>query len=89
MPTPTRDDNWFRTTGLAYDCWGVLRFALPVLRQRPGEWFCSEAVAAMLGMGDGDGVTPGDLWEVYACACQPPDQPAARGLFTSAERRAE
>ena len=58
---------WFQAhQGQPYDWWGVLRFALPVLRQRPREWFCSEAVAAMLGMGDGDGVTPGDLWEVYA-----------------------
>lgn len=58
---------WFRQhQGERYDWMGVLRFALPFLRQRPGKWFCSEAVAAMLGMGDGDGVTPGDLWEVYA-----------------------
>ena len=58
---------WFQAhQGQPYDWLGVLRFALPVLRQRPGEWFCSEAVAAMLGMGDSAGVTPGDLWEVYA-----------------------
>jgi len=58
---------WFqRHQGDRYDWWGVLRFALPFLRQRPGKWFCSEAVAEALGMADSAGVTPGDLWEVYA-----------------------
>lgn len=58
---------WFQAhQGQAYDWWGVLRFALPFLRQRPGKWFCSEAVAEALGMADSAGVTPGGLWEVYA-----------------------
>ena len=61
---------WFeRHQGDHYDWMGVLRFALPFLRQRPGKWFCSEAVAEALGVADSAGVSPGDLWEVYAsCA---------------------
>lgn len=58
---------WFCAhMGEAYDWMGVLRFALPFLRQRPGKWFCSEAVAEALGVADSAGVSPGDLWEVYA-----------------------
>ena len=58
---------WFRQhEGERYDWMGVLRFVAPFLRQRPGKWFCSEAVAEALGVADSAGVTPGDLWEVYA-----------------------
>ena len=58
--------EWFwRHRGDHYDWMGVLRFALPFLRQRPGKWFCSEAVAEALGMADSAGVTPGDLWSIY------------------------
>ena len=68
---PTRSQEpalaWFRAhMGERYDWMGVLRFALPFLRQRPGKWFCSEAVAEALGVADSAGVSPGDLWEVYA-----------------------
>ena len=58
---------WFHAhMGEAYDWMGVLRFALPFLRQRPRKWFCSEAVAEALGVAGSAGVSPGDLWEVYA-----------------------
>jgi hypothetical protein len=54
--------DWFcRHNGHAYDYAGVLRFVLPLLPSRRNQWFCSEAVAAALGLPTADLWTPGML----------------------------
>lgn len=56
---------WFMEhDGAAYDWAGVLRFALPFLPQRRGQWFCSEACAAALGMPGAADLSPQNLMEV-------------------------
>lgn len=56
---------WFMEhDGAAYDWAGVLRFALPFLPQRRGQWFCSEACAAALGMPGAADLSPQTLMEV-------------------------
>lgn len=50
---------WFmQRLGASYDWGGVVRFVLPFVRQRPGEYFCSEAVAAALGLPHAGRCTP-------------------------------
>lgn len=54
--------RWFESHyGQRYDYAGVARFVLPFLPQRSGEWFCSEAVAAALGLPDPSRFAPGDM----------------------------
>lgn len=55
--------EWFaREKGKGYDYAGALRFVLPFLRQAPQKWFCSEFVAAALGMDNPAGQTPASVW---------------------------
>lgn len=45
--------QWFvDRIGLKYDWLGVLGFVFPPIKQEPKRWFCSEAVAAALGISD-------------------------------------
>ena len=58
--------DWFaRHSGHAYDYAGVLRFVLPLLPSRRKQWFCSEAVAAALGLPNADLWTPGMLADYF------------------------
>ena len=52
-----------REQGKAYDYAGALRFVLPFLRQAPQKWFCSEFVAAALGIDNPSGQTPASVWK--------------------------
>lgn len=65
----SKDDvlEWFnKNMGKPYDWFGVARFVLPFLRQRPDEWFCSEACAEAIGVRDGCGMSPDDLFSFAA-----------------------
>jgi hypothetical protein len=43
--------QWFREhNGLKYDFWGIAKFVVPFLRDSANRWFCSEAIAAALGV---------------------------------------
>lgn len=54
--------KWFKEhDGLPYDWWGIVRFVLPFVKQKDGQWFCSEAVAAALGHDDPASFSPADL----------------------------
>lgn len=54
--------RWFQEhKGQRYDWQGIVRFVLPFVRQRPDEFFCSEAVAAALGLPRASRITPQDL----------------------------
>lgn len=58
--------EWFAThAGEKYDWSGVWRFAIPFLPHRRNQWFCSEAVAAALGLVEPDLWDPGMLAEKY------------------------
>jgi hypothetical protein len=48
-----------------YDWAGVLRFAFGFLPNRTNQWFCSEAVAAALGLDNPDQYTPQSLLERF------------------------
>lgn len=54
---------FFAHNGQHYDWLGIVRFVLPFAKQRPGEYFCSEAVATALGLPEPDRMTPEDLFE--------------------------
>lgn len=57
---------WFSThVGEGYDYAGVFRFAIPFLPHRSKQWFCSEAVAAALGLADPESWAPGMLADKY------------------------
>ena len=58
--------KWFADhDGQAYDWAGVFRFLLPLLPNSANRWFCSEAVAAALGIKDPEAYTPQDLYEGF------------------------
>lgn len=51
-----------REKGSGYDYSGVLRFVLPFLRASKTRWFCSEFVAAALGMDRPERQSPQDVF---------------------------
>lgn len=54
--------EWFKAhEGNPYDWMGIVRFVLPFVKQRPDQFFCSEAVATALGYADASKMTPKDL----------------------------
>lgn len=56
--------KWFQDhNGLPYDWVGCVRFLLPFVKQRPNEYFCSEAVAAALGDDNPSKERPKDLFK--------------------------
>ena len=61
--------EWFADhLGEKYDWLGVWRFAVPFLSHRGNQWFCSEAVAAALGLDEPEVYNPGMLAEEYGIA---------------------
>jgi hypothetical protein len=51
--------DWFyKNKGKKYDWRGIIRFMLPFVKQKPNEFFCCEAVMAMLGVYEGTE----DMW---------------------------
>jgi len=66
---------WFEShEGATYDVIGVARFIFGFLHQNPSRWFCSEAIAAALGMPDAWRYGPSDL---YSALTKSPFQSAA------------
>jgi hypothetical protein len=59
-------DAWHRAAaeiGAGYDYRGILMtFAVPLRRQHPDRWFCSELCAHALGLPDPHTYAPGDLY---------------------------
>jgi len=50
--------------GAEYDLAGIaLTFALPIRRETPGKWFCSELCADALGLPRPHTIAPGDLFD--------------------------
>jgi uncharacterized protein YycO len=59
---PDKALTWFLDhDGAHYDWLGILRFVLPFVKQKDNEYFCSEAIAAALGVTDTYKLTPKDL----------------------------
>lgn len=74
---------WFRAhRGAKYDLMGNLQFVLAPVPQSQRRWFCSEAVAAALGMPDPWRYGPGTL----ASALIYLTQPASAGFFIAPEK---
>lgn len=73
--------SWFREHEFAaYDLLGILHFVLSPVGNDKRKWFCSEAVAAALGMQDPARFDPGTLYAVLKFL----NQPANAGFFTPA-----
>lgn len=54
--------EWFRFhKGAKYDWMGVLRFVLPFIPKQRKRWFCSEAIAAAIGLHTPECFTPESL----------------------------
>ena len=71
--------EWFKAhRGAKYDVLGNVRFVLGPIRQGKKRWFCSEAVAAALGLPNPWRYDPGTL----ASALTIYNQPAHAGFFT-------
>ena len=72
-------ESWFEAhRGAKYDILGNVRFVLGPIRQGEKRWFCSEAVAAALGLPNPWRYDPGTL----ASALTIYNQPAQAGFFT-------
>lgn len=57
--------QWFEArSGTPYDVWGNLRFLFGFLRESDGKWFCSEAIAAALGLHDPWRYGPNGLFSI-------------------------
>ena len=79
-----RAEAWFEAhLGAPYDLLGNLQFVLAPIPHMQGRWFCSEAVAAALGIPDPWRYSPGTL----ASALTLLQQPAPAGFFTPIERQ--
>jgi len=77
-------EAWFFVhRGAKYDLLGNLQFVLSPIPHTQGRWFCSEAVAAALGIPDPWRYSPGTL----ASALTLLQQPASAGFFTPFERQ--
>jgi len=71
--------TWFAEhAGEAYDMLGNLHFVISAVGDDKRKWFCSEAVAAALGIPDPERFDPGTL---HAALCFI-NQPAQAGFFT-------
>lgn len=76
-------EAWFKAhLGARYDLLGNLQFVLSPIPHSQRRWFCSEAVAAALGIPDPWRYSPGTL----ASALTLLQQPAPAGFFTPVER---
>jgi len=57
-----RASKWFDVhAGQRYDVLGLFGFVLPFMRDDRSRWFCSEACAAAIGLGDAWRYSPGAL----------------------------
>ena len=57
--------EWFAEhEGRGYDVWGNVAFVLPIVKHSAGKWFCSEAIAAAIGMPDAHKYGPNGLAKV-------------------------
>ena len=73
--------SWFDDhEGQAYDLLGNLHFVISAVGDDKRKWFCSEAVAAALGMPDPARFDPGTLHAALTFLTQP----ASAGFFTPA-----
>lgn len=71
--------DWFGAhEGQAYDLLGNLHFVLAPVGDDKRKWFCSEAVAAALGMPNPERFDPGTLHAALTFL----NQPATAGFFT-------
>jgi hypothetical protein len=74
--------DWFaQHDGQAYDMLGNLHFVISAVGDDKRKWFCSEAVAAALGMPDPERFDPGTLHAALSFF----NQPAHAGFFTPTE----
>jgi len=63
-------EAWFRShCGAKYDLLGNLQFLLAPIPHSKGRWFCSEAVAAALGIPDPWRYSPGTLASALTLLC--------------------
>lgn len=73
--------EWFREHEFEkYDLLGNIHFVLSPVRDDKRKWFCSEAVAAALGIPDPARFDPGTLYAALSFITQP----ASAGFFTPA-----
>jgi len=76
---------WFdKHEGDGYDLLGNVHFVLAPVGDDKCKWFCSEAVAAALGMPDPARFDPGTLYAALKFL----NRPANAGFFTPIERQA-
>lgn len=76
---------WFEQhRGARYDLLGNLHFIIRPVAHDKARWFCSEAIAAALGMPEPWRYDPGTLYS----ALQFFHRPAQRGLFNAPKERA-
>jgi hypothetical protein len=76
-------EDWFNTHyGQGYDYLGNVHFVLSAVGDDKRKWFCSEAVAAALGMPNPERFDPGTLHAALSFLTQP----ASAGFFTPIER---
>lgn len=74
--------QWFCDhDGQAYDLLGNLHFVLSAIGDDKRKWFCSEAVAASLGIPNPERFDPGTLHAALSFT----NQPAQAGFFTPTE----
>lgn len=74
-------ETWFnKHYGEPYDYLGNVHFVLSPIGGEKGRWFCSEAVAAALGMPNPERFDPGTLHAALSFL----NQPAQAGFFTPA-----
>lgn len=83
-PALERDaEAWFKAhRGAGYDVLGNLQFIVSPFPHSRERWFCSEAVAAALGIPDPWRYAPGTLASTLTLFTQP----ASAGFFTPIER---
>jgi hypothetical protein len=75
--------TWFDVhEGDAYDLLGNVHFVLAPIGDDKRKWFCSEAVAAALGMPEPARFDPGTLYAALSFF----NQPANAGFFTSSAK---
>jgi hypothetical protein len=78
-------EAWFNEHyGEPYDLLGNLHFVVSAVGDDKRKWFCSEAVAAALGMPNPERFDPGTLHAALSFLTQP----ASAGFFTPIERQA-
>ncbi len=58
--------DWFvKYQGAPYDLWGNLHFIISSVGDDEKKWFCSESLAAAVGLASPSRYSPGDLYPVF------------------------